>query len=211
MRLTTDMGPSNLKLWKAFGIGVGKDTDAQCSIPHPSCPSQRRLWFFPDVIHVFKNVVAGFVSNEVIHLSQATVDKFKLPSADVLICHLRDIFEQEKDKSLRLSYKLQDYLFHLSSFQKMRVSTSTNLINNSSSSSLYMAAAESEDKSLATTAWFVDLLDTWFTVIKSRIRARAFSHSNMASFQDLNDFLKELIDIFCGLKIGGRQTFKPAQ
>lgn len=93
--VTTDMGSTNMKLWKAFGISAGKDTAVQCSTRHRSDP-KRQLFFFPDVVHILKNIVQNFVVHEEITLSSAVANKFDLPSNKVQLKHLREMFEQER-------------------------------------------------------------------------------------------------------------------
>lgn len=93
--VTTDMGFTNMKLWKAFGISAGKDTAVQCSTRHRSDP-KRQLFFFPDVVHILKNIVQNFVVHEEITLSSAVANKFDLPSNKVQLKHLREMFEQER-------------------------------------------------------------------------------------------------------------------
>lgn len=206
--ITTDMGPTNLKMWKSFGIEARKESEVQCSIVHPTCP-QRRLWFFPDVVHVFKNIVSGFSSHGTINLSPSTVSDYDLPSNLVYMSHIWDLFEQEKRNSLRLNYKLQEYSFNPSSFQKMRVSTSTNLINTNCSNSLFLASSQSNDQTIVSTAWFVDTLSKWFAITKSRISG--LGHLNMELYNDTTTFLRECIQIFRGLNIGDKIVFKPVQ
>lgn len=52
--VTSDMGPGNMRLWKACGINVGQYSEPRNYIPHPS-NSNRFLYFIADVPHVLKN------------------------------------------------------------------------------------------------------------------------------------------------------------
>ncbi|KAL1509011.1 hypothetical protein ABEB36_003818 [Hypothenemus hampei] len=58
----TDMGPNNQSLWKKLNIGAGKFTKINNYINHPYLP-QKKLYFMPDSIHVFKNLAIAFTKH----------------------------------------------------------------------------------------------------------------------------------------------------
>ena len=55
----SDMGAQNRSLWKMLNIVAGKHSKINNYIPHP-CYTDRKLFFMPDPVHVFKNLAAAF-------------------------------------------------------------------------------------------------------------------------------------------------------
>ena len=62
--VTSDMGPNNQVMWRAFGIQVS-NVIIQNSCKRP-CSNDRLLYFYSDVPHALKNIKTGFINNETI-------------------------------------------------------------------------------------------------------------------------------------------------
>ncbi|KAH7940858.1 hypothetical protein HPB49_006984 [Dermacentor silvarum] len=64
-----------------------------------------------------------------------------------------------------------------------------------------------------TTAWFVDSVFKWFKLMSSRTTKLAISHFNENRYEDTIMFLKDMIDLFEKLVIGGdtKKSWKPIQ
>ena len=59
----SQMEPSNVASTKSFGVTAGKNRNIENSIPHPfpKEDSDGRLFFFPDVPHLSKNMVSRVI------------------------------------------------------------------------------------------------------------------------------------------------------
>lgn len=84
--VTCDMGPGNMRLWKACGINVGRYSNLRNYIPHPS-NSNRFLYFIADIPHLLKNLKESLINNKFFILPQEFVQKYNLPSNRVEILH----------------------------------------------------------------------------------------------------------------------------
>lgn len=68
--VTSDMGPINLSMWKAFeNISCSRYSKINNSIPHP-INNARKLFFIADAPHLLKNLKASLLNNKVIELPQ---------------------------------------------------------------------------------------------------------------------------------------------
>lgn len=208
--VTTDMGPSNMKMWKINNITCGRNSYPVNSITHP-CDANRRLWFFPDAVHIFKNICMSLVNNETITLPSDIQSKYELPSNIVFLEHIKYLYEEEKENELKLAPKLQAYNFAPTQFQAMRVSTATNLINNSVSSALHLLSETPGKESLKTTAWFVGILKRWFDLMTARHFVLGIGTTRMAQYEEAKQFLTECMYIFRNIYAGKKNVWKPMQ
>ncbi|XP_024893250.1 uncharacterized protein LOC112468354 [Temnothorax curvispinosus] len=65
--VTSDMGPDNLSLWRAWNVGRYENGKVRCTVPHPARP-QDKLCIMPDPVHLFKNIRSMLESQKVICL-----------------------------------------------------------------------------------------------------------------------------------------------
>ncbi|XP_065088418.1 uncharacterized protein LOC135709899 [Ochlerotatus camptorhynchus] len=71
--ITSDCAPGNKKLWNDIGLKFHKaDVLSSTPITHP-VDHKRTLEVMPDVVHVFKSAVQGWVNNEVLYLPPEVV------------------------------------------------------------------------------------------------------------------------------------------
>lgn len=66
--ITSDMGPLNLGIWKAFGIVCNRYSKIHNYIVHP-IDNTRHLFFIADAPHLLKNLKASLLNNKIIKLS----------------------------------------------------------------------------------------------------------------------------------------------
>lgn len=151
------MGSCNKAMWQSYGIYCtpGLDNFFNNSIIHP-CDPQRKLYFMPDVPHLFKNIKQGLFNNKYLTLSPDIVKQNNLPSNIVYCKHIEALAEHQNDLELKLVRKINVEDFKPNHFDKMKVSKSTNMLSTEVSASLeYLVDNEGFDKSFKTTAWFV--------------------------------------------------------
>lgn len=115
--ITSDMGPSNQAMWRAFGIYVSNIV-VKNNCRHP-CFSDWLLYFYSDVPHALKNVKTGFVNNKTITIPDNFVNRFALPTNLASCSHLNDVLTAE-NCDIKLAPKLRsEYLSRNNHFQKM--------------------------------------------------------------------------------------------
>lgn len=153
------MGSSNKAMWNLYGISCtpGPQNVYNNSIIHPIDPG-RKLFFMPDVPHVFKNIKQSLLNNKFFTIEPSVVKKYSLPSDTIQSKHIEDLAVHQDNLELKLVRKLNIEDFQKPShFDKMKVSKSTSVLNHDVSASLqYLVSTEEFDKSYKTTAWFVE-------------------------------------------------------
>lgn len=175
--VTSDMGSSNKTMWQSYGIHCtpGLANIFINNIVHPSDP-QRRLYFMPDVPHLFKNIKQAIFNNKCILLSSDIVREYSLPSSIVHRKHIEALAEHQNDLELKLVRKVDiDDFKKINHFDKMKISKSTSMLSTEVSASLeYLVDNEGFDKSFKTTAWFVK--QVIFTYIFKLILFKVLAH-----------------------------------
>lgn len=165
---TNDMGPLNIKMWKAFDIKCIKVNatenpeinylDLHASIVHPNQDSPqkptRRLHFMADVPHLFKNICQALINNRSFTISDECVKEYNLISNKVDFTGIEDLFNvQESFKSsLKLAPKLEEFKLHPTNFEKMKVKTSFHVLHRDVSSALRILAAQLEHEDMEDTS-----------------------------------------------------------
>ena len=84
---------------------------------------------------------------------------------------------------LKFAYKLTSEHLDEKHFNKMKVSRATSVMNHDVSCGLKFIASEIKDDSVLTTAWFIGIVDKWFTLMTSRNPGMALSMKNDKVFQ----------------------------
>lgn len=149
----SDMGASNKAMWSSCGVGSSFGGNINNSILHP-CDSKHKLFFLPDVPHLFKNIKQALLNNKVIIIPQNIVEKNNLPSNTVDSKHIEKVCKHQNDFELKLFHRLDlEDLKKPNHFDKMKVSKATNVINPDISASLeYLVDNEGYHQSYNTTA-----------------------------------------------------------
>lgn len=226
----SDMGPLNQKMWKEFGIVCKKNMnenreslceyiDLNTSVEHPvqklingSWP--RKLYFFADVPHLFKNITQSLINNKIIILPDDVVVQYELPTNKINFEVVVNLFslQTEFKSDLRLTPKLEEFKLHPNNFQKMKVKTSYHVLHPDVSAGLKVVAEETGEKELLTTAWFIDLVNKWFYLMTGRSESGGgWSLKCMEAYNESQYFLQEFISIFKVIQVGGNRAFKPIQ
>lgn len=202
--ITSDMGGSNLALWKILGAGRDrKEGTFTNSIDHP-VDSSRRLYVVADVPHLLKNLSNSLLNNGSIKLSSDLQEKYKLTSDLVEQQHLENLLQFQEEKELKLAPKLRDYILNPKGFEKMKVGVATSLFNADTVHALQFLAVEHSCAEYNTTAWFINMVSQWWIIMTSR---HPFTGIN--SCNNTIKFLKEFLEIIRNVKIG--KMWKPVQ
>ncbi|XP_053686871.1 uncharacterized protein LOC128736413 [Sabethes cyaneus] len=210
--MTCDCCPTNVSVWSLFGI-ISKMKTCRDTKPviHP-LDNNRVIEIIPDVIHVFKSIVRGWVHNKVITLPAAVVTKFNLVSAEVNIQHLRDLVMFEQTNKLKAAHGLRlEYLEKGSTFDSMKVDVSMKVCNDAVATALRYFAVHANRHDVLPTAFFVEVVAKWFAAMKNRLPKAALSVGNMQSYQKNISFLEFFCEFVFKLKTGYDQCYKPWQ
>lgn len=210
--VTSDMGASNKTMWTSYGINCSFGNNINNSIQHPYDP-ERKIFFLPDVPHVFKNIKQALINNKVIIIPNDIVEKNNLTSNTVDCKHIEALCTHQDDCELKLFHKLDlEDIKKPNHFDKMKVSKATNVINRDVSASLeYLVENEGYHQSYKTTAWFIKQVAKWFNLMTSRSPIIALSKFKEEKYKETLQFLQEFMDLFKNITIGCKGKWKPCQ
>ncbi|KAB0804614.1 hypothetical protein PPYR_01584 [Photinus pyralis] len=210
LSVTSDMGASNQALWKALGVMAGRHSETKCKIPHP-INNNEYVYMFADAPHLFKNIKSMLLSNKIIRIPDTLKEKYKLPTNEIRANHISEIAAYQEEHEFKLAPRLSEADLLPSHFNKMKVSTSTNIISHNVSSALKFLAEEMKKPEYLTTAWFLDQVEQWFYLMTSRHPSSALSKYNKCAYTDSITFLKDFMHIFKSLEVGVKKVWKPSQ
>lgn len=207
--VTTDMGADNLACWRAYGVTANKRRVCS-SFQNPVRPNAQ-VFLLPDVVHLMKNTKAMLESNGTIELPLDVVEEAGLTSSIVDYKHIEDLQEYERDNELKVAFRLKEDNIHTKKhFSKMNVGTAKAVLCHRTGVGLKVLAEEKEDPSYNTTAWFILLLNTFFTLATARHRGLAISKHNMGAYEKSTGLIRQISHIFEMMKVGEGQ-WKPVQ
>lgn len=207
--ITCDMSSGNTSLWKILGISTGRYTKMKNYIVHPSDPT-RNLFIIADPPHILKNLKQALINNEFMTVSDDIMVKYNLPSNKIELEYFKDLIQVQENSELLLTPKLNMNDFKPNNFAKMKVNKAKNLFSQDVSSSFKLVAAERNQPEFLSTAWFVQIVSKWFTLMTSRFYKVALGKNNNDIYEDNINFLHKIINIFTNLQIG-TSGFKPVQ
>nr|CAI5855991.1 unnamed protein product [Callosobruchus analis] len=151
------------------------------------------------------------LANKVIHLPDHIVAKYALPTNNVLSSHIFDLAAHQKSLTFKLAPKLSEEDLLPSHFSKMKVSTSTNVISHCVSSALKFLADELKKPEYLTTAWFLDQIEKWFSLMTSRHPTCALIKFNIDIYNETIIFLNDFLELFTIMEVGFKKLWKPSQ
>lgn len=208
--LISDMGPSNQSLWKKWNITAGRQCKVSNYIPHPiSCT--RKLFNVPDVPHIFKNIKNMFMTNKILFINDNMQQLYNLPTNKICSSHIEDVIHYQEKLDFILVPKLSQHDLMPNHFQKMKVGNSKNVINHDLNTALRFLSTELNKSEYTTTAWFIDLVDKWFSLMTSRHPVLAISKLQPDIYEKTIQFLKNFINIITNLEVGHKRIWKPSQ
>jgi len=205
--VTSDMGGSNVGMWKAAGLNV--NDGQQCSIAHP-CNDQLQLYFVADVPHLLKNARSCLEKHDITVPTQVT-ESHGLPSNTASMSHIEAVVALQQNSELRVAPRLSSQVRHPGQYGKMKVSCATKVFSHSTSSALRSLADSGEiDKNAFTTAWLCECLNQWFDMMSNRkYKCALFENSTHVNK------LQTMISVVQQLRVvgskGNSTTLKPWQ
>lgn len=124
---------------------------------------------------------------------------------------IREVFNLEKDETLKLCPRLKENVLDPSHFDKMNVALSVQVLNNTVAAAISYHIANGRIAHVhQTTAWFLTIMYKWFKLMTGRYHKLALSHYNETNYKDTITFLTDFIEIVKGITVG-KSTWKPFQ
>ncbi|KAK3917905.1 Transposable element P transposase [Frankliniella fusca] len=158
-----------------------------------------------------RNTKAMLESNGTIELPSDVVHAAGLTSPIVDYKHIEDLYEFEKDNEMKVAFRLKETTLHTKKhFKKMNVGTAKSVICHRTGVGLKLLSMEKENLSYETTAWFIILMNTFFTLATARHRGLAVSKANMGAYEEAIGLIKKVSHIFSNMKVG-QGAWKPVQ
>jgi hypothetical protein len=165
----------------------------------------------PDAVHVFKNVAGSLTSGHRFYLDQRTVDAYKLPSSEISLVPIKQVFELDKGDVLKLCPRLKANVISPNHFEKMNTSLSVALLSHDVAAAiLYQISAKNIEAKHQTTAWFLMLMQKWFKLMTSRSQNMAMSNANPKEHDAAITFFHTFMEIVTNLKTNDN-VWKPFQ
>jgi hypothetical protein len=205
--VVSDMGAGNRAMWKIAGITANRDR-VQSSIPHPSFPEQD-LYFFADIPHLLKNIRNCMLANDIL-LPTEIVREFELKSKTVSIKHVHKLIEIQENSNFKLAPSLSKKHVEPKQYEKMKVNIAAQLLSHSTASALRYAVHDNLlPLDALTTAWFIELVNSWFDAANARRRCEALYAKSGPKIRAL----LMMMEIVPKLTFSGRQqsSWKPIQ
>lgn len=168
----------------------------------------------PDPVHIFKNFKLMLQSNQIIKLPLDVVAEAHLPIDEVKYAHILDlqarISKHESNFELKVAYRLKPSSMQCSGhFEKMKVQTAKDVINNRTSSGLILLSEYKHDPAYFTTAWFINFNNYFFDIITSRYQKIALTKNNMDKYLSTLDHIRKFEHIH-NMSVG-KGSWKPCQ
>lgn len=208
--VTSDMGPSNLQMWDAFGIVSQKNKEVVNCIPHP-VNKDRMLYFMPDVAHLLKNLKSSLINNEIITLPDYICTEYELPSNAVRFSHIVSLIIYQEKKQLKLAKKLKVKDVSKNHFIKMSVVSAKHFFCTEVAAALSDLSQKFKNDKMKATIWFIKTMAAWFLFMSSRSRKFGLSLYNVEKYTSTIILLEEVLNLFKHLSIGKKSAWKPIQ
>lgn len=211
------MGPNNLAMWREFCVGfAGRYSTITNSIAHPINPNNRKLWFIADPGHLLKNLKFCMINNKVITLPAKIVTDNNLSSSVVDCLHVKELAQFQENLQLKLAPSIKVDDISSGTFNKMKVNKAKNFLSRDISASLQFLSTQNSKQAFCTTAFFIEVVSKWFTLVTSRtpkialgkVSGDTFSEKK---FEESIAFLESIIELFQEMKVGNGTQFKPVQ
>lgn len=183
-------------------------------ISHP-CDPTRVLEIVPDVVHVFKSMIHGWINNKTIQLPEEVIQQNGLSSSIVDVKHLTDLVRYEEKCDLKMTCGLTiedvDFSKPISNFDKMRVKNALKFVNHTVVSAMRFYSAVSGRKDILTTAFFLEMVSNWYTYMTPRSPEMAVSLTNEKAYEKAITALNEFRKLVYGCQVGVKKIWKPWQ
>ncbi|XP_077551592.1 uncharacterized protein LOC144165401 isoform X3 [Haemaphysalis longicornis] len=132
----------------------------------------------------------------------------------VSVKHIRKLADIDAERDLKLAPHLKPAYLDQDHFAKMNVASAVAVLNHSVGAAIrvLVSLGRMEEEAL-TTAWFVERVYRWFTLMTSRYIGTAMSMFKPDAHDEAVAFLREFMEIFAhvSIKSNRRDQFKPVQ
>ena len=152
------MGSINQALWSSFQINASRYSTVKNYAKHPVDTINRKLYFFHDVTHAFKNLKEGLLNNKIVYLPVHAVKTNNWPTTVVKASHLSELCKVNENFNFSLSLtpnlkrKLVEGKGH---FNKMKVGNTRHVISHAVRAALNFCGNETQNNDFINTAWFI--------------------------------------------------------
>lgn len=208
--LKSNMGLSNQSLWRKWNITARRHCTVSNYLPHP-LDDARKLFVIPDVPHTFKNIKNMFKINKILYISNEVQTFYNLPTNRICIYHIDEIIKYQEELDFVLVPKQSERDLMPNHFQKLEAEKSTNAFNYDICTALQFLSKELNKPHYLTTAWFIEIIDKWFSLMTSKHPVLALSKLKPDIYEESIQFLKQFIIIMTDIKVGHERTWKLSQ
>lgn len=129
--------------------------------------------------------------------------------------YIKELADIDAKHDLKLAPHLKPSHLDLKHFDKMDVSSAVAVLNHSVGAAMRVLVSLGQlDKEAITTAWFVEQVFKWFSLLTSRYIGTAMSNFKPRAHQEAVTFLEEFATMFARVTIRAgkqRDQFKPVQ
>ena len=211
--IISDMGPQNRALWRLNQISAGrfsKINNVQEYLINDT--EKKKKYFVADATHVYKNIRLALTDGNTLYLSQDVVSKYNLPTNEITIEPIKKVVEEDNKMELKIAPYLKETHLNPNHYQKMAVQGAMAILNHDTSAAIkfYISKGKISQNHL-TTAWFLELIYKWYSILSSRSAKLGLSKNNMVEYEETLKFLKDMIHITSNIKIGQKGHWKPIQ
>lgn len=206
--LVTDLCPATLSVWQQCGVSTRAVRRPVFAVPHPCCTDEqptetsehRRLAILADAPYIMKSVMDALVQSETLHLPEDALEKYRLPSEKVCFDHVRSLFERNAAGNLGVVNGVSlDFLEQGSSVEM----SSEILSRSAATASRCLRAVDLLPEVFKTTAWFVEQMDRWFSLVTSPTLGPTPEQRN-----DALAFLNGFKDLFSRISLPSSQALE---
>lgn len=181
--LVFDLGCDNIAMMKLLGIDFNMKS-FNFFIPHP-CDSERKLYFFPDLVHGLKNITCAIRIHALV-FSDSIVRNENLSSHKTNYKDILDIFDAQKRDDVKFTKKLTISVVKPKHYQKMREVNAYELFSSEVIHALEITKSRS-DKKKNPIAFFLNLMLRLKNIIFSE---EGWSKNNWKDYENDINFLK---------------------
>ena len=159
----------------------------------------------PDNPHLLKNLRNAFQKFDFV-LSDDIVKYYNLPSNEVKMQHIRDLYEFDCKSELKYAPNLKSDCFDVHGLAAMNVPRARKLLSQEVGAGLTTLVEVHEfPQEYKTTAFFCNMIGKWYNLVTSRRKSFALSKKDIRRFEDEMSFLDEVMNLINGTKFSASQ------
>lgn len=141
------------------------------------------------------------MTNKIIFISNEIQEMYDLPTDKLCLEYIQEVINYQDKFQFQLAHKLSENDLMPNFFLKMKVGKSTNVISHDVCSALRFLSDELNRPDYLTTAWFIDIIEKWFTLMTSWHPVLALSKIKTDVYEKTITFLHNFIKIMSQLEV----------